>query len=139
FQAEGRCTLVFRPNATLEQIFDVLAAQRDRIALFHFGGHADSGRLMLDSALGRAPAHGPGLATLLGQQLGLQLAFLNGCSTKPQVQRLLDAGVPAVIATARPINDRTARELAVAFYTALTKGGDSIQGGQSLLGAFEAA
>ncbi len=139
FQAEGRCRLEFRPNATLEQIFEVLTKQRDRIALFHFGGHADSGRLMVESALGCAPAHGQGLATLLGQQHGLQLAFLNGCSTRPQVQRLLEAGVPAVIATARPINDHTARELAVAFYTALTKGGDAIQGGQSLLGAFEAA
>jgi WD40 repeat protein len=139
FQGEGRCTLVFRPNATLEQIFAVLSAQRDRIALFHFGGHADSARLMLDSALGRAPAHGHGLASLLGQQRGLQLAFLNGCSTRPQVQRLLEAGVPGVIATSRAINDRTAREFAVAFYTALTKGGDDIQGGQSLLGAFEAA
>ena len=139
FQGEGRCTLVFKPNATLEQIFNILTEQLNRIAIFHYGGHADGGRLMLESALGRAPAYGPGLATLLGQQRGLQLAFLNGCSTRPQVQRLLDSGVPAVVATARAIDDRVVREFAVAFYTALTKGGDSIQGGQNLHGAFEAA
>ena len=54
--------------------------------------------------------------------------FLNGCSTRPQVQRLLDAGIAAVIATARPIDDRAACKLAVAFYEALTDGGRSRPG-----------
>ena len=48
--------------------------------------------------------------------------FLNGCSTRPQVKRLLNAGVPAVIATALPIVDQVATDFAVAFYQALTTG-----------------
>lgn len=139
FQVEGRCTLVYRPNSTLEEIYDVLTEYRDRIAIFHFGGHADSGRILLDSAVGQAPAHGTGLAKLLGQQRGLRLVFLNGCSTRPQVQGLLIAGVQAVIATAREIDDRVARTFAVAFYTALTRGGAGLDGGKSVSQAFEAA
>jgi hypothetical protein len=57
FAREGRCELIFRPNATLEQIFDILTSYRDRIALFHYGGHADSGRLLLESTLGAATAN----------------------------------------------------------------------------------
>ena len=78
-----------------------------------------------------------------GNSAGLKLVFLNGCSTRPQVKRLLDAGVPAVIATARPIDDAVATEFAVAFYQALTTGysGENrkITGGCSLATAFAQA
>ena len=33
------------PNATLDQILNVFNRYRDRIVIFHYGGHADSGRL----------------------------------------------------------------------------------------------
>ena len=46
------------------------------------------------------PADAAGLAAFLGQQRGLQLVFLNGCSTQAQVKGLLEAGVGVVIATA---------------------------------------
>ena len=98
--------VVVEEKASLERIYSVFQKHRDRIALFHFGGHADGDRLLLQSAFEPRPAYAEGLATLLGQQRGLKLVFLNGCSTRPQVKRLLDAGVPAVIATARPIDDR---------------------------------
>jgi hypothetical protein len=49
----------------------------------------------------------------------LKLVFLNGCSTKGQVELLFAAGVKAVIATSRPINDPKAKDFAVAFYEAL--------------------
>ncbi|HKI17758.1 MAG TPA: CHAT domain-containing protein, partial [Isosphaeraceae bacterium] len=114
--------VVVEEKASLERIYSVFQKYRDRIALFHFGGHADGDRLLLQSAFEPRPAYADGLATLLGQQRGLKLVFLNGCSTRSQVKRLLDAGVPAVIATARPIDDRVATEFAVAFYQALTTG-----------------
>jgi WD40 repeat protein len=83
---------------------------------------------------------GQSLAVLLGRRVNLKLVFLNGCSTRPQVQSLLDAGVPVVIATARPIKDKLARQFAVAFYEALTAGGEAAPaGGRSLRAAFEAA
>ena len=56
---------------------------------------------------------------------------------------MLDAGVPAVIATARPIDDAVATEFAVAFYQALTTGysdeNRKITGGCSLATAFAQA
>ena len=108
----------------LEGIKQALRAHRHRIAIFHYAGHADEGRLMLERALGSADgaAHAEGLAGLLGDQRGLKLAFLNGCSTLPQVDLLRGAGVPAVIATSRAINDAVARDFAITFYEALTVG-----------------
>jgi len=119
----GLCRLELLPNATLDQIFDVFTRNRDQVTILHYAGHADSGRLLLESsAPGGAPAHAAGLATFLGQCGGLQLVFLNGCSTRAQVARLLEAGVAAVIATARAIDDGMARAFAVAFYTELAAG-----------------
>jgi hypothetical protein len=67
-------------------------------------------------------AHAAGLAQLLGQEKALQLVFLNGCATEPQVQTLFACGVKAVIATAVPINDEIATKLAEQFYLALGQG-----------------
>ena len=135
--------VVVEEKASLERIYSVFLKHRDRIALFQFGGHADGDRLLLQLAFEPRPAYAEGLATLLGQQRGLKLVFLNGCSTRPQVKRLLDAGVPAVIATARPIDDGVATEFAVAFYQALTTGysGENLKitGGCSLAMAFAQA
>ena len=131
------------PYAKLEGISRALLEHRHRIAIFHYAGHADEGRLMLEKALGSADgsAHAEGLAGLLGGQRGLKLVFLNGCSTLPQVDLLLGAGVPAVIATSRAINDLVARDFAITFYEALTVGreSDGIRKGQSIAEAFASA
>ena len=122
-ERNGLCRLELLPNATLDQIFDVFTRNRDQVTILHYAGHADSGRLLLESsAAGGAPAHAAGLATFLAQRRGLQLVFLNGCSTRAQIARLLEAGVSAVIATARAIDDGMAREFAAAFYTELASG-----------------
>jgi len=122
-ERNGLCRLELLPNATLGQIFDVFTRNRDQVAILHYAGHADSGRLLLESsAAGGAPAHAEGLAVFLGQHRGLQLVFLNGCSTRTHIALLLKSGVAAVIATARAINDVMAREFAVAFYTELASG-----------------
>jgi hypothetical protein len=131
------------PYAGLEAIKKALGEHRHRIAIFHYAGHADEGRLMLERALGSAEgaAHAEGLAGLLGGQRGLKLVFLNGCSTLPQVDLLLGAGVPAVIATSRVINDAVARDFAITFYEALTVGrkADGIREGQTIADAFASA
>src|SRR5271157_926285 len=122
-ERNGLCRLELLPNASLDQIFDVFTRNRDQVTILHYAGHADSGRLLLESNVaGGAPAYAAGLATFLGQCGGLQLVFLNGCSTRAQVARLLEAGVAAVIATARAIDDGMARAFAVAFYTELASG-----------------
>jgi len=121
----GICEVVERANATVEEVFDVFqaAGYRDRVAVFHFGGHAGSGALLFESREGAATAaHAEGLARFLGEQRGLELVFLNGCSSQGQVQGLLDAGVHAVIATSQSIDDEVATELSTRFYRALAAG-----------------
>src|SRR5262245_27500996 len=102
------CEVVLRQNVTLDTLLDIFQAARyrNRIAVFHYGGHADSYALMLETAAGKtAAADADGLAAFLSRQMGLQVVFLNGCSTEPQVEGLLDAGTAAVIATAEAIDD----------------------------------
>src|SRR5271166_1909826 len=133
--AEGKrlCKLVVRPNARLDQILETFTEHRDRVAIFHYGGHAGGDRLLLESTgTEGAVAHAEGLATFLGQRRNLQLVFLNGCSTRAQAAGLLDAGVAAVIATARAIEDAVALEFAAAFYSELASGA-------TLRAAYEAA
>jgi hypothetical protein len=132
-EGKGLCKLVVRPNAGLDQIFETFTEHRDRVAVFHYGGHAGGDRLLLEATGTQgAVAHAEGLATFLGQRRNLQLVFLNGCSTRAQAAGLLDAGVGAVIATARDIEDTVARDFSVSFYTELTSGA-------TLRAAYEAA
>ncbi|PSR14685.1 MAG: hypothetical protein DA408_07740 [Bacteroidetes bacterium] len=107
--------LLREESAQVEDIFAAFTRNKDRIAIFHYAGHAGGTALNLEGGSGQAE----GLAQLLGQQQGLQLVFLNGCSSKGQVKGLLAAGVPAVIATSVPIEDRKATEFAQQFYEAL--------------------
>ncbi|HMF35461.1 MAG TPA: CHAT domain-containing protein, partial [Isosphaeraceae bacterium] len=133
--AEGKrlCKLVVRPNARLDQILETFTEHRERVAILHYGGHAGGDRLFLETTgTESAVAHAEGLATFLGQRRNLQLVFLNGCSTRAQAAGLLDAGVAAVIATARAIEDAIALEFAAAFYS-------EVASGQTLRAAYEAA
>lgn len=86
-----------------------------RIAIFHYGGHAGGSGLQLE----KGPARAQGLAELFSQQKELQLVFFNGCSTLAQVDRLMELGVKAVIATSVPIEDTRAMDFADWFYGSL--------------------
>lgn len=116
------------PNTTIEDIFTFFSDYNERIAIFHYGGHASGTHLQLESSPGEAkPAGAGGLAALMGQQKNLKLVFLNGCATHDQVKLLLDAGVKAVIATSVPINDEMATEFAEQFYQALANKSDILK------------
>jgi len=124
-QQAGLCEVLVRQNVSLDDIFQVFQDPdyQDRIVLFHYAGHANAYQLLLESNSGQVEAaHAEGLATLLGTQSNLKLVFLNGCATAPQVQGLLDAQVPSVIATNHLIDDEMATQFASRFYTGLAKG-----------------
>ncbi len=124
-QDKGCCKLAVAPYATVDDILEAFQNRRYRgsVAVFHYAGHASSYRLLLQGADGLpAVADAGGLAAFLARQAGLQLVFLNGCSTQPQVQGLLDAGVAVVIATAQAIADPVATEFAGRFYEYLAAG-----------------
>jgi|GEM_PF-1796615 len=121
-ERNGDIELVERSNATLSDIIDVFQHPRykGRIAVFHYGGHADSYRLLLETDGGGVQiAHSEGLARFLSNQNTLKLVFLNGCSTQDQADDLRNAGIPNVIATSRVIDDKIARRFAIRFYKGL--------------------
>ena len=121
----GLCEVVVRSNSTAGDIFKVFQdpRYRNRVAIFHYGGHANGYQLLLESAAGQvAMADAGGFAAFLAQQQGLQLVFLNGCSTQLQTQALLDANITAVISTSRAIDDKVATDFAFQFYQGLAGG-----------------
>lgn len=99
----------------VDEIFHNFNRFKDRIAIFHYGGHADGASLHLEDAA----ANADGLAQLIAAEPNLKLVFLNGCSTKAQVDKLMELGIKAVIGTAVEINDTKATEFAEHFYSAL--------------------
>ncbi|MEM7530952.1 MAG: AAA family ATPase [Chloroflexota bacterium] len=125
------CEVVIKPYAGLSEILAVFREYRNRIAVFHYAGHAKNFMLLLEDAStdtgtganrGTALIDGRGLATFLGEQNGLQFVFLNACSTQPQVEALLAANVSAVVATSQSIRDDIATKLASEFYASLSSG-----------------
>ena len=103
-------------STTVDDLIQQFRRFDQRLAIFHFGGHAESRGLVLDEGDAKAE----GLAQLFSQQGQLQLVFLNGCSTKGQVERLMALGVKAVMATSVPVADSMAKDFATYFYEALT-------------------
>lgn len=113
---KGAIALEREESATVEELSYLFRNYDQRIAIFHYGGHAGGQGLRLEEG----DAQAGGLASFFEQQKdNLQLVFLNGCSTLPQVQRLMSLGIKAVIATAAPIEDAKAVEFATEFYRGL--------------------
>lgn len=116
----GHVEIVERANASLGDIFDVFQDPlwKGRIKAFHFGGHADSYRLLFESDRGNAPeaANAEAFGRFIAGQPGLEFVFLNACATAQQAIGLRVAGVPAVIATDIDINDSVATRFAIRFY-----------------------
>lgn len=111
-------------RATTEKIVQDLVELRNQIAIFHYSGHASNDRLLLEDVAGDPL----GLAVLLGKCPNLRLIFLNGCSTKAQVDCMLETSFPrAVIATEEPVSDEIAAEFAIRFYEQLRFKGTTIR------------
>ena len=124
-EENGLCQVLVEPDATIDRLFDIFQNPtfRDRIAIFHYGGHAESYSLLLESASGgKATAHSEGLVAFLSKQKSLKLVFLNGCSSQKQSEELVAAGLPAVIGTSQSINDTIATGLATRFYKGMAAG-----------------
>ncbi len=102
-------------STTVKDLTSRLAEFKDRVAIFHYGGHAGSTQIFLKGAA----ADARGVAQVLGLQKNLKLVVLNGCSTLDQVKLLFELGVPAIIATSVPIGDENAEKFAATLYQAL--------------------
>lgn len=109
--------LVIEPSATTTDISRFITDLKDRINIFHYGGHAGSKEILLQDQT----ANSDGIAQLLALQKELKVVFLNGCSTRAQVGLLQELGIPAIIATSIPIADQAARTFSDVFYRALAE------------------
>lgn len=121
-EEDGQIELVVEPDVTIQDIFRVFSEERyrNRIAVFHYAGHASGRGLHVEGREGiNQLAHAAGLTQLFSFQKNLQFVFLNGCSTEEQVQGLKKAGVDYIIATSRSIADDVALSLARQFYQTL--------------------
>ncbi len=124
-------------RAATKDIFYLINRYNQRVAIFHYAGHADGQSLQLEAAVGTVQsARVQGIAGLLGTQQHLKLVFLNGCATRGQVTKLIEQGVPAVIATSVKIDDDQAQLFSSEFYRALSTGssiGEAFKKARSLL------
>lgn len=116
--------VIIDETASTQELFRHFSRYGGRMAVFHYGGHADSTKLILRGG----GAQSEGLAKLLAGRAGkrLRLVVLNGCSTGEQVRAFLDAGAGAVIATSVPVADDMAVRFSIGFYHLLA-GGSSIR------------
>lgn len=122
---QGRIHLKITPAASAEEIRRAFQDEwyEDRISIFHYGGHADDDELWLENdGGGNKSFFSVGLSRFLASQTGIKLVFLNGCATKAHADLLLAAGIPAVIATSRKIDDYQATRFATTFYHGLASG-----------------
>ncbi|MCU0390406.1 MAG: CHAT domain-containing protein [Thermoflexibacter sp.] len=128
-QKKGLCEYKMLPYATFSKINAVFTdeAYRNRIAIFHFSGHADGFQLLLENEEGKPKeAYGKGLVDYFSIlktqniQKNLQLLFFNGCCTA-QLGEDLKSVIPATIGTVDSVNDAQAKAIAVSFYEHLTK------------------
>jgi hypothetical protein len=118
--------------ATVSNINNALNTYSGNIAIFHYAGHASQTSLLFNDQ----EANGTGIAYQLKPAIAagtLKLVILNGCSTAPQVNKLLELGVPAVIATNASVNDASAKIFGVEFFR------NACQKRMSIRNAFTAA
>lgn len=121
----GKAYLHLMPATTAREIQNLFqnAWFEERVGIFHYGGHATPTVLHLErDAGGNESFFSEGLARFLAVQKGINLVFLNACSTEKQALRLLEANIPAVIATSQDIPDDIATMFAEAFYKGIASG-----------------
>lgn len=111
-------------DATMEKICEAFITYKNRIVAFHFAGHADGYQLLLQSAEKQDSeiALAGGLISFFRLQTKLKFVFLNGCKTRQMAEDLHQKGIPAVIGSARDIDDHLAKVFAHRFYQSLVRG-----------------
>lgn len=124
------------PYASIQDISEYLVMYRNQVSIFLFSGHAGRDNILLEDEQGRSE----GLVQLLAQCPQLKLVVLNGCSTQGQVKALWEAGIPIVIATSAPVEDKKAADFSIRFFQTLVQHGTYSEAfefavGQTLMGS----
>ncbi len=119
-------------NADIDALGDAIDDCQD-LMMFHFGGHANQGNIILDSFRNLDKIRLSRILGLNDEQHNLQFIFLNGCLSYGHIGILTAKGVKAIIATNVAVNDSEAIRLAAAFYKQF------LEKGKTLKVAFEMA
>lgn len=122
-EAEGHFSVGRESFAELPRIIENLLLFRQQLMVFSYSGHAGRDHLILEDS----PANAKGIAALLGACPKLHLVILNGCSTQGQVTKLLDKGIPIVIATSAAVEDDSASQFAISFFQSFIEQESSIE------------
>ncbi|MEM8898477.1 MAG: CHAT domain-containing protein, partial [Bacteroidota bacterium] len=117
---KGLVQLIDLPNASLDDIFQTFKRYKDRVAIFHYGGHAHDMELLFSQQ--QNPVDMAYFAKYLAQQKGLRLVFFNACTTLPQLHVLQEAGISHLILTDTAINDEAAKLFSESFYQHMASG-----------------
>ena len=124
----GYWDITVLPNVTPRSFLDVLQhpEEQERLLIVHFVGHAGDNFFNFEAHEGGVQAvQADVLAGVLGkraQHNALKLVFLSGCRTFDQLDLLHQAGVPAAIATSRPIYESESLLFSEFFYKSLIAG-----------------
>lgn len=134
-QAAGRIRLEWLPSPTLAALQDRLRG--GPVHMLHFIGHgyfdddANEGGLVLHGEQDGMLVSAPRLAAVLRDHPSLRLIYLNACEgarggrTDPfggVAQKLVQQGIPAVLAMQFEVSDRAAITLSREFYEAVADG-----------------
>ncbi len=117
YKASGAIDLIREQYATTNRLIETFRNFQDKLSVFLYSGHAGRDQLMLQDQ----NANAEGVAALLKRCPNIKLVILNGCSTAGQVNQLLNNGVPIVIATSSPVEDKSATQFSINFFTALAE------------------
>jgi len=116
---QGFCELVPLYNANLQRIADKFQDERyrDRIAVFHFGGHGDKDILQLETSEGgRSFVNSDEFSKFLLSQKNLKMVFLNACNTQNFAKTLVENGISAIGTTQKVEDDELLLDLIYRFY-----------------------
>ena len=117
-QDKGLIELRYYPQMKMELLSrDLRDLRKRRIALFHYGGHADQDNVELNSD----PFFLEEIVPLMVKNWKPKMVFLNGCSTGGMAEMMCKAGIQTVIGTEKPVCDREAMDFSLNFYKSLIK------------------
>jgi hypothetical protein len=119
------CAVEPLPRVTKKSLENRLALLQKDLIILHFAGHADKLEIQVNEQDGSVTYTDMSrFSEIIGlNKEVLRLVFLNACSTGPQVDFLLNQGIPAVIATNMPLSDKYGFEFATIFYEKFTNPG----------------
>lgn len=115
------------PVQGAQDLLKYIQDYRDRIAVFHYAGHAEKAQALLEEE----KVFMKGVAEMFRSEehkkSALKLVVLNGCATFDMTEPFFEAGAKAVIATNARIQDVAAKHFAVSFYSKLLKHKGTLQ------------